>query len=393
MCLCDLMVALKWGASIAWRRPFSARGQRHRSVTVFSCSRRSAATDSELNRNQSRTAMHTPTARPTAKPGDAAGSGCPPDISSVEVPFRTPLVAISVASHYELYHNWQISLAFCRTLPDIAPPEPTTFHMFWRERRGRFWRKRRRFGRRQALSVKAFFATQDLSKCALVLWSDQDLSQNEWLRPFRAHITFHIYGPTSRSAARYQPHWKIYRQRDARVIATTIVPHSGAAQLRQRTSTWIWCCCAASGVPRRGVSISGTVTTGCAAALMSLRRTARLPKLIRGRDQFRPASTTGAVKIFAGPSIEAGRRRLPSTFFDTEWYNDHFELSEDRRACRPLRRRVQLALAYRWDEPIETGSKFQLLEARVDDRLTTVFRRPRGTVPDGTNLSYFSGHD
>jgi len=67
--------------------------------------------------------MHTATARPTAKPGDAAGSGCPPDISSFEVPFRTPLVAISVATHYQLYHDWQSALAFCRTLPDLAPPD------------------------------------------------------------------------------------------------------------------------------------------------------------------------------------------------------------------------------------------------------------------------------
>src|SRR3954452_6200522 len=82
------------------------------------------------------------------------------------------LIQISAATHPGLYHDWRTSLAFCRTLPDVAPPEPVTFHMFWRERSGRFWPTRRPFGRKQALPVKSFVATQDLTMCSLSLWSD-----------------------------------------------------------------------------------------------------------------------------------------------------------------------------------------------------------------------------
>ena len=56
------------------------------------------------------------------------------------------MVAVSLATHYELYHDWHKAIAFCRTLPDVSPPEPITFHMYWRERHGRFWKTVRPFG-------------------------------------------------------------------------------------------------------------------------------------------------------------------------------------------------------------------------------------------------------
>src|SRR5581483_9349611 len=103
------------------------------------------------------------------------------------------LIALSPATHPELYTDWRQALDFCRALPDAAPSEPITFHMYWREKVGTWWPKVRRFGRKQALPVKAFFATQDLSKCSLVLWSDRDLSRNEWLQPFASRLTLRIY--------------------------------------------------------------------------------------------------------------------------------------------------------------------------------------------------------
>src|SRR5437763_13474756 len=84
------------------------------------------------------------------------------------------LIEISAATRPALYHDWRKSLEFCRTLPDAAPREPVTFHMFWRERSGGLWPRVRRFGRKQALAVKAFLASQDLTMCSLILWSDRD---------------------------------------------------------------------------------------------------------------------------------------------------------------------------------------------------------------------------
>jgi hypothetical protein len=103
------------------------------------------------------------------------------------------VIDISLRTHHELYHDWQKALGFARALPDAAPQAPVNFHMFWRNSRRAFWRKRRVFGRKQALPVKAFFATQDLSRCSLVMWSDEDLSSNPWLQPFAERLACRVY--------------------------------------------------------------------------------------------------------------------------------------------------------------------------------------------------------
>jgi hypothetical protein len=262
------------------------------------------------------------------------------------------LVAISVATHYELYHNWQTSLAFCRTLPDIAPPEPTTFHMFWRERRGRFWRKRRPFGRRQALPVKAFLATQDLSKCTLVLWSDQDLSQNEWLRPFRAHITFRIYEPDVEvRGTPLEPHWKICRQRDARVYCDSdlfriLALHNYGGvyvdmDMMLLRSLGVF-------LDQEFVYQWDRYDGLCCNALMSLRaHSAFARELIRGVIEI-PAGKYNWGRenlrwaIDRGHRSPSSRRRFRHRVAGQRSFR---AFPEDRRACRPLRRRVQLALA------------------------------------------------
>ena len=128
-----------------------------------------------------------------------------------------PRVTISPDAHPELYPDWRKAIAFCRTIPDVAPREPVLFHMFWRQRRPGWWRRTRRFGRKQALPVKAFFATQDLSQCSLVLWSDEDLSGNEWLRPFWSRLTCRVYAPAVEARGTpLQDRPALYRQQDGR---------------------------------------------------------------------------------------------------------------------------------------------------------------------------------
>src|SRR4051794_1938922 len=105
-----------------------------------------------------------------------------------------PLIAISPATH-ALYHDWEQALRFCRDLPDVAPAEPAQFHMFWRQRRAGFLRKARPFGRKQALPVKAFFATQDLSRCPLTVWSDAALPRTPWLTPLASRLSCRVYDP------------------------------------------------------------------------------------------------------------------------------------------------------------------------------------------------------
>jgi hypothetical protein len=289
-------------------------------------------------------------------------------------------MTISPDTHYELYHDWRKALSFCRTLPDVSPTEPVTFHMFWRQRRAGFWRNRRPFGRKQALPVKAFFATQDRTRCSLVLWSDEDLSDNAWLRPFAPHMTFRIYRPEAevrRTPLADRP--DVYRQQDGRVwrdgdlfrilalhnyggvyVDMDVVLLRSLGVLLGEEFIYQW------------EGFDGVYNN----ALMHLRRgSAFARELIDGviaippgefnwgRENLRRAIDRGrAITVFPGP------------FFDTEWQADV--------DFKPFKNTPNSANLYdgafawhwhnRWAERIQQGSKFQLLEARIERALMDI---------------------
>jgi hypothetical protein len=289
-------------------------------------------------------------------------------------------MTISPDTHYELYHDWRKALAFCRTLPDVSPREPVTFHMFWRQRREGLWRKKRPFGRKQALPVKAFFATQDRSRCSLGLWSDEDLSDNAWLRPFAPHLTFRIYQPEAEvggTALADRP--DVYRQQDRRVwrdgdlfrilalhnyggvyVDMDVVLLRSLGVLLGQEFIYQW------------EGFDGVYN----GAVMHLRKGGDFARELIdgviaippgesnwGRDNLRRAVDRGrAITVFPGP------------FFDTEWQADV--------DFKPFRNTPTSANLYngafawhwhnRWDEPIQQGSKFQLLEARVEHALLDI---------------------
>jgi len=286
-------------------------------------------------------------------------------------------IAISPQTHYELYHDWRQALAFCRALPDASPPMPVTFHMFWRQRVGGIWRRVRPFGRKQALPMKAFFATQDLSRCSLTLWSDEDLSANEWIRPFAEHLTFRLYRPDVEAGGTpLEAMPAIYRQRDRRVwrdgdLFRALVLHNyggvyvdmdmvllrslGALLSQEFVYQW--------------ENYDGAYN----GALMHLRKGSDFAcELIHGIIEILPGdSNWGRANFRRAFDRGVGITVFPSPFFDTEWQADlHFE---------PFKRTPGSAALYdgafawhwhnRWDQPIQAGSKFQRLEARTDQKL------------------------
>jgi hypothetical protein len=311
----------------------------------------------------------------TASPGDVA---------------RVGRVVITSETHRELYHDWRAALAFCRTIPDVAPATPVEFHMFWRQRRPGFWRRVRRFGRKQALPVKSFFATQDLSACSLVLWSDEDLSQNMWLQPFAPHISFRRYDAAAQARGTpLERRPELYCQRDGRVwrdgdLFRALVLHNhggvyvdmdvvllrslGALLDREFIYQWDDFDDQYNGALMR-------VARGSRFASELLLGILEIPpgKSNWGRANFRRAFDRGAtVDVF------------PSAFFDTDWQaNPTFE-----RSFRPFARTANVnlysgAFAWHWhnhwDDRIEDGSKFQLFEAHIEEML-----RKRGSQVPAT---------
>jgi hypothetical protein len=287
------------------------------------------------------------------------------------------VIPISPRTHYELYHDWRKALAVCRGVADAAPPEPMTFHMFWRQSRGAFWLKRRPFARKQALPVKSFFATQDLSRCRLILWSDEDLSGNPWLTPFDGALTHRVY--SVEDEARGTPLEALpdlYRQQDRKVwrdgdLFRILVLHNyggvyvdmdmvllrnlGALLGKEFVYQWD--------------DLDGVYN----GAIMYARKDSALTReLIAGVMEL-PAGEFNWGQKNLGRAIERGAdvAVYPSPFFDTEWTaNPSF---------RPFQQTPESADLYdgafawhwhnRWDEPIEPGSKFQRLEAIADAAL------------------------
>jgi hypothetical protein len=289
-------------------------------------------------------------------------------------------IAISPDTHADLYHDWRMALTFCRTLPDVSPPQPVTFHMFWRQRRAGFWRKPRPFGRKQLLSVKSFFATQDLSRCSLVLWSSEDLSDNPWLRPLAPRLTFRIYRPEAEvCGTELADRPDLYRQQDPRVwrdgdlfrilalhnyggvyVDMDMVLLRSLGVLLDQEFVYQW------------DRFDGVYNN----ALMHVRRRGNVAReLIAGivaippgqfnwgRENLRRAFDRGfAITVF------------PSPFFDPEWQADpQFKPFENTPNSANL---YEGAFAWhwhnRWDEPIQEGSKFQRIEARIERQLLEI---------------------
>jgi glycosyl transferase-like sugar-binding protein len=286
-------------------------------------------------------------------------------------------IAIAPETHHALYHDWRQALAFCRGVPDVSPAAPVTFHMFWRQRRAGLLRKRRPFGRKQALPVKAFFATQDLSLSTLILWSDEDLSHNPWLRPFASRLICRVYSPEAEvRGTPLEARPEVYRAEDHRVwrdgdlfrilalhnyggvyvdMDMVLLRSLGALVDREFIYQWQHFDGVYNGAIMRAWK-------GSVFARALIDGVIELPphEFNWGRENLRRAVDRGAaVTIF------------PSPFFDTEWQADpQFEAFKRTANSANL---YDGAFAWhwhnRWDRRIEDGSKFQLLEAAMDARL------------------------
>ena len=295
-------------------------------------------------------------------------------------PAGRPRVDVSPQTHRALYHDWKQSLAWCRRIPDVAPPGPVTFHMFWRQRRPGFWRGDRPFGRKQALPVKAFFATQDLTRCSLVLWSDEDLSDTEALRPFSSSMTFRMYDPSAEvRGTSLEGRPDLYRQRDGRVwrdsdLFRVLVLHNhggvhvdmdvvllrGLGPLLDQEFIYQW----------------DDFDDEYNGAIMHVHRgSAFARELIAGVLDI-PAGTSNWGRANFRRAFDRGVTTtvFPSPFFDTDWQAEpQFEKRFKPFAKTPNIDLYEGAFAWhwhnQWDEPIETGSKFQLFEARIEQAL------------------------
>jgi hypothetical protein len=326
----------------------------------------------------------------------ASSSGIIPDgMSRAPGPFGYACIEpvnISPEGDRDLYHDWRKALAFCRTIPEVGPPEPVVFHMFWRQRRPGFWRRARRFGRKQALPVKAFFATQDLSRCSLVLWSDEDLSGNEWLRPFSSRLTYRFYAPDVEARGTpLEDRPGLYGQQDSRVwrdsdLFRALVLHNHGGVYVDMDMVLLRSLGAL--LDREFVYQWDDFDDEYNNAIMHVRKGSDFAReLIEGIVEI-PAGKSNWGRANFRRAFELGVRVavFPSPFFDADWQAE----SDFEKSFRPFDRALNVnlydgAFAWHWhnhwDDPIETGSKFQLFEARIDQKLRDVGLSLGGRMP------------
>jgi len=97
------------------------------------------------------------------------------------------MIDISLETHPELYTDYEKALEFLRNIKEeqyTYPQHTVNFHLYTEVQ-----------NEKELLSVKSFFATQNLEHTKLILWSDWDIRNNELLVPFKDYIDFRSYDP------------------------------------------------------------------------------------------------------------------------------------------------------------------------------------------------------
>ena len=97
------------------------------------------------------------------------------------------MIKISKETHLDLYKDFLKSYVFLKNINDSEfnyPEEKINFHIYSEIKT-----------EKELQSVKSYFATQNLKKTNLIIWSDYSIEHLECLAPFKNHITFKIYNP------------------------------------------------------------------------------------------------------------------------------------------------------------------------------------------------------
>lgn len=101
------------------------------------------------------------------------------------------MININIDNNPTLYFDYREGLELLRQIKDIDyeyPAYVTNFHVYSEIRNNK-----------ELECIKSYFATQNLEKTKLILWSDYDVSNQENLKEFKDRIDFRIYDPIKES--------------------------------------------------------------------------------------------------------------------------------------------------------------------------------------------------
>jgi Glycosyltransferase sugar-binding region containing DXD motif len=277
------------------------------------------------------------------------------------------MISISEKENRELYYGHNLCLSFLRSIRPAEIKNHVKFHMFWKTVRP--------FGRKQILPVKSYLATQDLKNTSLTLWSDTDLTQNEWLRPFFPYIEFKLYDPFKEAMGTPLEGSRLLRIEDSKVYSNgdlfrSLVTYSYGgvyidmdvvllrdfSPILDQEFLYKW-----------GNTTHGEIN----GAVMQLFPKSRMACELLNCIMTIPAGDTN----WGCGSYVVAKKKIPEfTVFPTTFFDLYFVLDEETFCVTPTSSELYDGIFMwhwhnRWDANIEDGSKFSVMEKITDNRL------------------------
>lgn len=279
----------------------------------------------------------------------------------------------------EIYTDGWKALELARSIPDTVYQHKTDLHFMWRVPR--------EFGRKQAACIKSAITTQNLDYINIVLWSNVDLSQNEWIKPIARHIELRIYDPVKEAIGTPLEGMNRILNRDddafwlgGDLFRLLILYKYGGiysdcdiiflrdlSPLLEQEFLYQW------GTEKDKIN-------GAVMRLFKRSKTANdlltmIPRMPAGFKSTDWGSTLyGEVRKFNKEFTV-----FPCAFFNTEWqlFINMGESAHPFRCGADSGRDFDGAFTWhwhnKWDDPIEDGSKFQRLESKINDKYAAGF--------------------
>jgi len=301
------------------------------------------------------------------------------------------MINITEENNENLYYNVEECLEFCKNIDDVKLDKHVDYHMFWNVGK--------EFGRKQMLPIKSYLCTQDLENTTLNIWSNINLTENSYLKPFLKHIKFRIWDPVKESKGTIlENKVQLLSANDDRNWAAgdlfrilclynyggfyadfDIVYLKDLSPLLSQEFMYKW-------------SWQKTMING---AVMRMFKNSKLGKdLLKGINSSPASPGTTAWSTNLYEKVRSHNRDwtiFPSAFFNTEW---QIKLTKEEKALKSNQELVKFitypfkktsmsdelydgAFTWHWhngwDSVIENGSKWQILEEKFNKQVKENF--------------------
>jgi hypothetical protein len=293
------------------------------------------------------------------------------------------MININIDNNAELYFDYKKGLDFLRNINEDDyeyPDEITNFHIYSEIRNDK-----------ELECVRSYFATQNLEKTKLIIWSDYQISEQDNLKEFKDKIDFRIYDPVKEAEGTIlegkitqllAKDNKYYLQSDLlRLLALQkyggiwidmdIILLRDFKPLLDQEYLYQW-----------GGDTDFDIS-GCCATVISLRKDSELSKLLLAQILEMPIignTTIWGKDLFAKVYQKHKYDILPSTFFNTEWLISKIDkkLSDDiltywfDNEC-PNELLFTEAFAWHWHN--SSNKNKQVVKNSKFDKLKTIIKK------------------